>query len=384
MATTLTTFTDKSWISDFIKWEQDQRISRKVLMTAANTTLAKGQVVAATGVAVSDVQTLACAQIPTAGSFKLQYGYNVALQSAALLCSCSANDMQVALRALGVAAGNSDLAACTVGLTGTWGAGTASFAITTPITLANGLLPLILVVANTMTLAAGATPVILGTYIAGTTGQGAAVHTTIGYPANCVIALPAAANCVRSLVTSDNTGVGSFMIWVEGVPSGVITYSSNIGTLITNINTVLDATFGAGQIVASGGSLAALVLTFSGSKYAARNILSVYTQPLVNAAGTTYTINGAGAVNSMTTAPVSTAGVTSTGAGVCLQDITGVAGAPKPVLLCIRQAILDSSQVTFGVNVTAEVDKEAVLAALEASSLLVTRYEPPQTTTQTT
>ena len=63
----------------------------------------------------------------------------------------------------------------------------------------------------------------------------------------------------------DSAGAGTFTITVNGTETSAITYSNNTSTLIANINARLDASFGNGNVVASGQSLRCLVLTFIAS-----------------------------------------------------------------------------------------------------------------------
>jgi hypothetical protein len=118
-----------------------------------------------------------------------------------------------------------------------------------------------------------------------------------------------AVNAVYPLAVVDSTGTGTFTITVEGITTGAITYSATIATLYGNINTALNAAFGTSAIVASGASLAALILTFSGTGYSGRPIASVSFNPVTAAS---FTINGTTLVDG-TPIPVaaSTAGVTA-------------------------------------------------------------------------
>lgn len=136
------------------------------------------------------------------------------------------------------------------------------------------------------------------------------VNTTTG--AITITALDVApvpgTNQIDALVFVDNTGVGTFTLTVEGTTTGAITYSATAATLVANINTALNTTFGASQIVASGATLAAVLLTFSGNNFSQRVVGPVTSQTVVNAGGTTYTINGQGAVGVPQLAPINTLG----------------------------------------------------------------------------
>lgn len=79
-------------------------------------------------------------------------------------------------------------------------------------------------------------------------------------------------NAVEAVPFVDSTGSGTFTLTIEGITTGAITYSATNTVLFANINTALNATFGTSAIVASGASLAAIILTFSGTGYAARPI----------------------------------------------------------------------------------------------------------------
>lgn len=74
-------------------------------------------------------------------------------------------------------------------------------------------------------------------------------------------------NAVFACPVVDSTGSGNFTVTFNGITTGAIVYSATIATLISHINTALDAAFGTAAIVASGGSLAALIFTCSGNGY---------------------------------------------------------------------------------------------------------------------
>src|SRR5205085_6292004 len=82
----------------------------------------------------------------------------------------------------------------------------------------------------------------------------------------------AGVNQVNSLVTVDSTGSGTFTLTVEGTTTAAITYSATAATLVSNINGALNTALGTSQVVASGASLAALILTSSGSFYNGRPV----------------------------------------------------------------------------------------------------------------
>ena len=103
-----------------------------------------------------------------------------------------------------------------------------------------------------------------------------------------------AVNAIYPLAIVDSTGTGTFTLTIEGITTGAITYSATIATLYGNINTALNAAFGTSAIVASGASLAALILTFSGTGYAGRPIASVSFNPVTAA---NFTVNGTALVD---------------------------------------------------------------------------------------
>lgn len=84
-----------------------------------------------------------------------------------------------------------------------------------------------------------------------------------------------------------NTPSGTFRIKVKDL-NGVwqvtqpITYSGTAATLVSNINTALDAVLGAGLVVASGSAVTAIAITFSGAGYAAlpQELISLDTDAL--------------------------------------------------------------------------------------------------------
>jgi hypothetical protein len=116
-------------------------------------------------------------------------------------------------------------------------------------------------------------------------------------------------NQINSLVTVDSTGSGTFILTIEGISTAAITYSATAATLVTNINAALNATFGTSAVVDSGASLAANILTFSGTGYAARPIGTVTATILAGSTG--YTLNGSGTIGVPSVCPVTTAGVVS-------------------------------------------------------------------------
>lgn len=92
---------------------------------------------------------------------------------------------------------------------------------------------------------------------------------------------PSAGTNEVQTATLGGTGAGStFKLKLEGQTTGDITWSATNATLLSNINTALDATFGASQIVATDSTLASglgdLLLTFSGSNYS-RSAVSTMT-----------------------------------------------------------------------------------------------------------
>lgn len=81
----------------------------------------------------------------------------------------------------------------------------------------------------------------------------------------------AAVNETQNVTTTGTTSAGTFVIYINGIETGPIAYNGSIA----NVQTALDAAFGASQIVAGGGNINALALVFSGSNYTGA------TQPLV-------------------------------------------------------------------------------------------------------
>jgi hypothetical protein len=117
---------------------------------------------------------------------------------------------------------------------------------------------------------------------------------------------PSAGTDEVQTATLGGTGAGStFKLKLDGQTTGDITWSATNATLLSNINTALDATFGASQIVASDSTLTAgigdLLLTISGSNYA-KSAVSLMTA-LITAGALTVSI------------AETTAGVNATGRG---------------------------------------------------------------------
>lgn len=108
---------------------------------------------------------------------------------------------------------------------------------------------------------------------------------------------------VEAIPVVDSTGSGSFTLSYMGITTGSITYSATIATLISNINTALNSAFGSGNLVASGASLAALVITGSAGNYQYNAFGGHFTSTI---SGTGFTINGSATSGTSTT---TTAGV---------------------------------------------------------------------------
>jgi hypothetical protein len=117
-------------------------------------------------------------------------------------------------------------------------------------------------------------PNVTGGTVQSQTATYSAVSTTTGVVT--ITALEAGAisavNAVEALPFVDSTGSGTFTLTIEGITTAAITYSSTAATLYANINTALNAVFGTSGIVASGSTLAAIILTFSGTGYSGRPI----------------------------------------------------------------------------------------------------------------
>jgi hypothetical protein len=107
----------------------------------------------------------------------------------------------------------------------------------------------------------------------------------------------AGVNAVQALDVVDSTGSGTFSLTIEGTTTAAITYSATAATLVSNINTALTNTYGAGNgPVASGASLAAIILTYSGINFENRPVGLVVVNPI--------TLTGATFTPSTTTAGV--------------------------------------------------------------------------------
>lgn len=125
---------------------------------------------------------------------------------------------------------------------------------------------------------------------------------------------------VEALPVVDTTGSGTFTLTYMGITTGAITYSATVATLITNINTALDSAFGAGNLVASGASLAALIITGSAGNYQFNAFGGHFTSTIT---GTGFTINGSATAGTSTT---SVAGVEHLTAQADTATITADAG----------------------------------------------------------
>jgi hypothetical protein len=154
----------------------------------------------------------------------------------------------------------------------------------------------------------------------------------------------AAVNQIDALDFVDSTGSGTFTVTIEGITTGAITYSATAATLFANINTALNATFGTSAIVASGASLAAIILTFSGTGFAARPIVGLPVVTLL-----------AGATGFTSTPSVTTLGVVAVAAQegeFCAGSLIGVGDGSEIPL----SVIPDGSGILMIVGNTAPVD----------------------------
>lgn len=122
------------------------------------------------------------------------------------------------------------------------------------------------------------------TYSAVNTGTGAVTITASGQ------------NEVQGVNIAGTVSGGTFRI---GFPqadgsviwTGTIAHNATFGTVVSNANTALDAIFGAGVVVASGASYPALVLTFTTTTNALRNVLPVLVDVASLTGATTATVS---------------------------------------------------------------------------------------------
>jgi len=110
---------------------------------------------------------------------------------------------------------------------------------------------------------------------------------------------------VQSLVMDAGVSGGDFKLWVNGETTAAIAWSAVIATLLTNIDTAIDAlaNMAVGDIVASGADQSSMVLTASGvgNKYFRILLVDGYDTTLTGGAvprlATTITTQGAAWVN---------------------------------------------------------------------------------------
>lgn len=108
---------------------------------------------------------------------------------------------------------------------------------------------------------------------------------------------------VEALPFVDASGTGTFTLTYMGITTGAITYSSTAATLVSNINTALNSAFGSGNLVASGSTLAAIIITGSAGNYQYNAFGGHFVSTI---SGTGFTINGSSTSGTSTT---TTAGV---------------------------------------------------------------------------
>jgi hypothetical protein len=128
----------------------------------------------------------------------------------------------------------------------------------------------------------------------------------------------AGTSAVQTLTIGGTPTGGTFILSFEGRLTGAITWSATNATLLTNMNTALDAAYGAGSIVAAAGTLTAgigtVTLTFGGN-YALRAV------SLVSVASNALTGTGPTLAIASTTPGVD-ATARGYGPGAMLLDIT--------------------------------------------------------------
>ena len=102
----------------------------------------------------------------------------------------------------------------------------------------------------------------------------------------------AGTNEVQTLTIGGTPTGGTYRLALEATPTAAVTWSATNSTLLSNLNTALDAAYGTASIVATAGSLTAgigtVLLTFSGNEYAKRavSLMTVYNNSLTGSAPT--------------------------------------------------------------------------------------------------
>jgi hypothetical protein len=379
MATTLQAFLDKQWISDFLKWEQDQRVSRKLVTIGVSQTLVKGQVLANSGAGIDDVQVFTLAGTVASGTFKFQYGDNPALKTSAITgLGVTAATIQTALRALGASAGDAALAACTVALSvAAAGVDTAVYTVT----CTTQYVPPLQVTDNGM-LTSGSVACTLGSSgqapgtsststdpnYAAATILNVGAHTLGASPNNYVV-LPAAVTDSQTLSLSGGTDGGYFAVFYKGQVTAPQAYNVSA----SNLQVALRALHA--DLAACSVSLANEVYTITTAGVACDDIAVVSDS----------TTDG-GVFEGGITCAHGTQGV-AVGQGACavlLQDITTSASVPKQALVAARYCVVDADKLSFGANVTTDAQEAAILASLDANHGIIARREATTQTVQYT
>lgn len=97
----------------------------------------------------------------------------------------------------------------------------------------------------------------------------------------------AGTNEVQTATVGGTGGTSTFKLILDGIKTAAIAWSATNATLLSNINTALDAAFGASQIVATDSTLSSglgdLLLTFSGSEFS-KKAMSAMTAEIVTGA----------------------------------------------------------------------------------------------------
>src|SRR5690349_4466571 len=104
---------------------------------------------------------------------------------------------------------------------------------------------------------------------------GRVIEGTYGAPLTFSGAVVAGTSEVQTLTIGGTPTGGTFKLSFEGRMTGDITWSATNATLLSNMNTAMDAAYGASSIVAAAGTLTAgigtVTLTF-GANYAKRAV----------------------------------------------------------------------------------------------------------------
>jgi hypothetical protein len=162
---------------------------------------------------------------------------------------------------------------------------------------------------------------------------GAALFTNQGVGYAVAASSVSGVEPVEAFVVVDSTGSGTFTLTYMGITTGAITYSSTAATLVASINTAFNTSFGSGNIVASGSTLAGIIFTGTAGNYQYNAFGGHFVSTIT---GTGFTINGSATSGTTTT---TTAGVAVVSAEADTITITADCGVVPFSIIALGRSL---------------------------------------------